>query len=66
MEDLGGGTGTTVYVGSSTSRQQLLVYDKEAQSGGTMPGVRWEPRSRAAAAVSMVTSLLESKDWGEI
>ena len=66
MENFVGGKETTVYIGSNTSRQQLLVYDKEAQSGGTIPGVRWELRSRAAAAVSLVASLMESMDWGTV
>ena len=58
--------GATVYVGAPSSRQQLLVYDKTAESHGRVEGVRWELRARAETADSLVEQLCRSEDWLEV
>ena len=58
--------GATVYIGSKSSRQQVLVYDKTAESSGAVAGVRWELRARDEAAASLVQQLLEHDDWGGV
>ena len=66
LRGLAGCKGATVYIGSNASRQQLLVYDKAAESGGKIQGVRWELRSRAEAAASLVAVLIARADWGAV
>ena len=55
--------GATVYVGAPSSRQQLLVYDKTAESEGRVEGVRWELRTRDVTADSMAEQLRQAQDW---
>jgi hypothetical protein len=44
LESRGDKAGHTVYVGSTKSDRRLCVYDKDAESEGRVPGVRWELR----------------------
>lgn len=57
--------GTTFYLGSPTSRQQLRVYDKEVESSGLTPSTRWELQARDDAAETLVLQLA-SEPWGDV
>lgn len=58
--------GSSVYIGAKSSEQRLLVYDKEAESDGEVPGVRWELRTRDEAAESLVPQILAADEWGPV
>jgi len=57
--------GTTFYLGSVSSRQQLRVYDKESESNGLTPSTRWELQARDDAAETLVQQLA-SEPWGDV
>lgn len=66
IERGGSGTGSSVYIGSKTSLQRLVVYDKAAESDDVIPGVRWELRAHKEAANTLAAQLLASDDWGSV
>lgn len=66
IESLRLNPGTSVYVGSKTSMQRLVVYDKTAESDGQIRGVRWELRCRKQAAETLAPQLHASESWGEV
>ena len=57
--------GFTVYVGSSTSRRQLRIYDKGLESDGEIDAVRWELQERKEAAQSAMQQLAH-QPWGKV
>jgi hypothetical protein len=57
--------GTTFYLGSPSSRQQLRVYDKEVESAGVTASTRWELQARDDAAETLVMQLA-SEPWGDV
>ncbi len=59
------GPGRTVVIGSQSSDQQLVIYDKEAESGGAIKSVRWELRLRHRAAELAFQQLLH-RDVGDL
>jgi DNA relaxase NicK len=66
---LGGGkmgcgddTEDTIYIGSPKSRNYLRVYDKDAESKGEIPAIRWELQCRAESAETL-GPLLAAGDW---
>lgn len=66
MERGGIQSGSSVYIGSKSSLQRLLVYDKSAESAEAVPGVRWELRGRDEAAETLALQLTASEEWGEV
>jgi hypothetical protein len=56
----------SIYIGSPTSRRQLLIYDKTAESRGRLDAVRWELRLKKAAAQSAAKQLSEAGCWGPL
>jgi DNA relaxase NicK len=58
-------TGHTVYLGQAGSRQRLRVYDKNLESGGAIPAIRWELESKNEPAETLVP-LLANGDWGAV
>ncbi len=66
MERAGEKVGSSVYVGSKSSFERLIVYDKTAESNGVTPGIRWELRARDEAAESLAAQLFASDSWGAV
>ena len=62
--DMGCGddTADTIYIGSPKSRNYLRVYDKEAESKGEIPAIRWELQCRGESAETL-GPLLAQGDW---
>ncbi len=62
--DMGCGddTADTIYIGSPKSRNYLRVYDKDAESKGEIPAIRWELQCRGESAETL-GPLLAQGDW---
>jgi len=62
--DMGCGddTADTIYIGSPKSRNYLRVYDKDAESKGEIPAIRWELQCRGESAETL-GPLLAQSDW---
>jgi hypothetical protein len=54
--------GATTYLGSPKSAAMVRVYDKEAESGRSGAGVRWELQLRAEQAERFVAGAVEAGD----
>ena len=61
-DDGGDALGVTVYFGSPTSHKRLRIYDKYAESGGKIGGVRWEAQFRKTVARDVLFNVLEKID----
>lgn len=58
--------GEVVHIGSMTSSRSLVVYDKELESSGRIPSIRWELRARDEGAAALLRDLTTSADWGHV
>jgi len=58
----GDATEDTIYIGSPKSRNYLRVYDKDAESKGETPAIRWELQCRGESAETL-GPLLAQGDW---
>jgi len=58
-------SGDTVYIGSRSGRQMIRVYDKDRESSGAVPAIRWELESKKECAQTLAVRLAE-EDWGTV
>jgi len=58
-------TGATTYLGAASSRQRMRVYDKELESKGQVPCIRWELTCRKEAAQTLMQQLAHM-DWNRV
>jgi hypothetical protein len=65
--ELGSGnqTADTLYIGSPKSRNYLRIYDKDEESHGEIPAIRWELQCRAESAETL-GPLLAGCDWRKV